>query len=150
MMKVLMSYPSADEEATLLARVHRGFDAHDLAASGLRPVVDASALQAARTAVQRVTVSDGMFRYITQIVGRTRGLPTLTLGASPRASIALLECSKALAAINGRDYVIPEDIKAIAPPVLRHRLLLRAEAEMEGFKADDVVRQVLGAVEVPR
>ena len=77
-------------------------------------------------------------------------MPTLTLGASPRASIALLECSKALAAINGRDYVIPEDIKAIAPPVLRHRLLLRAEAEMEGFKADDVVRQLLGAVEVPR
>jgi MoxR-like ATPase len=72
------------------------------------------------------------------------------LGASPRASIALLECSKALAALSGRDYVLPEDVKAVALPVLRHRLLLRAESEMEGIRTDDVVRSILGAVEVPR
>jgi MoxR-like ATPase len=91
-----------------------------------------------------------MVRYIYNIVARTRNLATLTLGASPRAGIALLECSKALAAMNGRDYIIPEDVKTVAPPVLRHRLLLRAESEMEGLRADDVVKSVLGAVEVPR
>ena len=150
LIKVLMDYPKPEEETALLARVHRGFDAHALASSGLAPVATREQLNAARAATQQVRVSDGVLSYITQIVIRTRGLPTLILGASPRASIALLECSKALAAINGRDYVIPEDIKAVAPPVLRHRLLMRAEAEMEGFKTDDVVRQVLGAVEVPR
>lgn len=150
LMKVLMDYPKPDEEVALLNRVHHGFDAHALASAGLTHIASQGELNAARQAVRDVTVTDGVLHYITQLVGRTRGLPTLTLGASPRASIALLECSKALAAINGRDYVIPEDIKAVAPPVLRHRLLLRAETEMEGFKADDVVRQVLGAVEVPR
>ena len=149
-MKVTMTYPKPEEETALLARIHGGFDAHELASSGLSAVVDAEGLRAARKAVQSVTVSDGILNYITQLVGRTRHLPTLVLGASPRASIALLECSKALAAINGRDYVLPEDIKNVATPVLRHRLLLRAETEMEGLKTDDVVRQVLGAVEVPR
>jgi MoxR-like ATPase len=149
-MKVLMDYPKPEEEIALLGRVHQGFDAHELASAGLQPVASHEQLAAARAAAQAVTVSEGIVHYIAQIVGRTRNLPTLVLGASPRAGIALLQCSKALAAINGRDYVLPEDIKAIAPPVLRHRLLLRAEAEMEGFKSDDVVRQVLGAVEVPR
>jgi MoxR-like ATPase len=150
LMKVQMSYPSPDEEVALLTRIHAGFDAHELAGAGLRPVIDRHALAAARHAVQQVTVSEGILRYITQIVIRTRGLPTLILGASPRASIALLECAKALAAINGRDYVIPEDVKTVATPVMRHRLLLRAESEMEGLKTDDVVRSVLSAVEVPR
>jgi len=150
LMKVEMTYPTPDEETALLGRVNQGFDAHELASAGLRPLIDLAALHSARSAVQKVTVSEGILRYITQIVGRTRGLPTLTLGGSPRASIALLECAKALAAINGRDYVIPEDIKTVAPPVMRHRLLLRAEAEMEGLRTDDVVHSVLGAIEVPR
>ncbi len=149
-MKVQMTYPSLEEETALLMRVDKGFDAHELASSGLNPVIDREGLRAAREAVQKLTVSDGIVGYIAQLVARTRHLPTLVLGASPRASIALLECSKALAAVNGRDYVLPEDIKQIAAPVLRHRLLLRAETEMEGLKSDDVVRQVLGAVEVPR
>ena len=149
-MKVQMTYPKPEEETALLARIHAGFDAHELASSGLNAVVNADGLRAARKAVQNVTVSEGILNYITQLVTRTRNLPTLVLGASPRASIALLECSKALAAISGRDYVLPEDIKNVAIPVLRHRLLLRAETEMEGLKTDDVVRQVLGAVEVPR
>jgi MoxR-like ATPase len=149
-LKVLMTYPSPDEEAALLVRVHRGFNAYQLASVGLQQVVSTQALTAARAAVQSVTVSEGIVRYITQIVGRTRGLPTLTLGGSPRASVTLLECSKALAAISGRDFVIPEDIKAVAAPVLRHRILLRAEAEMEGTRPDDIVRSLLDTVEVPR
>jgi len=149
-MKVQMTYPKPEEETALLGRIHGGFDAHELASSGLDAVINADGLRAARKAVQSVTVSEGLLNYITQLVTRTRTLPTLVLGASPRASIALLECSKALAAISGRDYVLPEDIKNVATPVLRHRLLLRAETEMEGLKTDDVVRQFLGAVEVPR
>ncbi len=150
LIKVLMTYPSTEEEVALLTRVHHGFDAHELASAGLRAVADEAALSRARDAVQKVTVSDGVLRYIQQIVARTRSLPTLTLGASPRAGIAMLECSKALAAMYGRDYVIPEDVKTVAPPVLRHRVLLRAEAEMEGLRPDDVVHSVVGAVEVPR
>lgn len=149
-MKVTMTYPTPDEEAALLVRVHRGFDAHELASVGLQPVISAQILENARQAVRNVTVSEGIIRYITSIVGRTRGLPNLTLGASPRASVALLECAKAHAALTGRDFVSPEDVKAIAPPVLRHRLLLRAESEMEGLRTDDVVRSVLGEIEVPR
>ncbi|MDF2439394.1 MAG: MoxR-like ATPase [Abditibacteriota bacterium] len=150
LMKVTMTYPSPAEEIAMLARVHAGFNAHELASAGVQPVAGAASIEAARSAVQQVTVSDGLLRYITEIVGRTRNLPALTLGASPRASIALLECSKALAALSGRDYVLPEDVKAVALPVLRHRLLLRAESEMEGVRTDDVIRSVLGAVEVPR
>jgi len=150
LLKVTMTYPSPDEEAALLVRAHRGFDAHELASVGLQPVVDAARWQGARKAVQGVTVGEGLIRYITQIVGRTRGLPSLTLGASPRASLALLESSKALAALSGRDFVIPEDVKTVALPVLRHRLLVRAETEMEGTRTDDIVRGVLDSVEVPR
>ncbi|HEX8832825.1 MAG TPA: AAA family ATPase [Abditibacteriaceae bacterium] len=149
-MKVLMTYPSPDEEAALLVRVHRGFDAHELSSAGLKAVVSTEQLEAARAAVRNVTVSEGIVRYITQLIGRTRSLPTLTLGASPRAGVSLLECSKAHAALNARDFVSPEDIKMVALPVLRHRLLLRAESEMEGLRTDDVVRSVLGEIEVPR
>lgn len=150
LMKVLMDYPGAEEETELLERIHGGFDAHQLAASGLEAVSTREFLHEARQVVAGVTVSKEMFGYITGLVRRTRSLPTLTLGGSPRASIALLECSKAYAAINGRDYVLPEDVKACAPPVLRHRLLLRAEAEMEGLTSDDVIRSTLDGVEVPR
>ena len=150
LIKVLMDYPQPDQEMQLLERVHRGFDAHELSTAGLRAVTGVEAILRAREAVKKVTVSEGMVRYIYQIIARTRNLATLTLGASPRAGIALLECSKALAAMNGRDYIIPEDVKAMAPPVLRHRLLMRAESEMEGLRADDVVKSLLGAIEVPR
>lgn len=150
LIKVRMDYPPLEQETALLGRVHRGFDAHELATSGLVPVVSGSGLRAARQAVQAVTVSEGMLQYIAQIVARTRELPLLILGAGPRAGIGLLQCAKALAAMNGRDYILPEDVKEVAPPALRHRLLLRAEAEMEGLKTDDIVHQVLGTIEVPR
>jgi len=150
LLKVLVNYPTPEQEIALLERIHRGFDAHELAGAGLRAVASTQSILAARQAVRNVTVGEGLIKYIHALVERTRNLSTLTLGASPRAGIALLECSKALAAINGRDYVLPEDVKTVALPVLRHRLLLRAESEMEGLKSDDVVRSILGAVEVPR
>ncbi|MBW3634879.1 MAG: MoxR family ATPase [Armatimonadetes bacterium] len=150
LLKVLVNYPTPEQEIALLERIHRGFDAHELAGAGLRAVASTGSILAARAAVRNVTVGEGLIKYIHALVERTRNLSTLTLGASPRAGIALLESSKALAAINGRDYVLPEDVKTVALPVLRHRLLLRAESEMEGLKSDDVVRSILGAVEVPR
>jgi MoxR-like ATPase len=150
LMKVLVPYPSPEAEIELLNRVHHGFDAGNLEAAGVQAVANANVIAQARAATKRTTVSEGMLRYIAQIVGRTRSLPTLTLGAGPRAGIALLECAKALAALEGRDYIRPEDIKAIAPPVLRHRIILRAEAEMENLRADDIVRSVVDSIEVPR
>ena len=150
LIKVTMDYPSAQQEMQLLDRVHKGFDAHELSTANLRAATGKENIMRARQAVKNVKVSEGMVRYIYEIIARTRNMANLTLGASPRAGIALLECSKALAAMNGRDYIIPEDVKAMAPPVLRHRLLLRAESEMEGVRADDVIRSLLGAVEVPR
>ena len=150
LLKVLVNYPKPEEEMALLERVNKGFDSHEIASTGMQKIANPATVAAARRAVKAVTVSEGMIRFVFQIVERTRNMATLTLGASPRAGIALLECGKALAAMNGRDYLLPEDIKAVAPPVLRHRLLMRAESEMEGLKADDVVKSVLGAVEVPR
>ena len=149
-MKVTMTYPTPDEEAALLVRVHRGFNAHELSSVGLQAVISGEELEAARQAVTNVTVGEGIVRYITALVGRTRTLPTLTLGASPRASVALLECAKAHAALSGRDFVSPEDVKTVALPVLRHRMLLRAESEMEGLRTDDIVRGLLNEIEVPR
>ena len=150
LLKVLVEYPSPEQEIALLERIHRGFDAHELSSAGLQAVATRESIMAARQAVNNVTVGEGLIKYIYALIARTRNLSTLTLGASPRAGIALLECSKALAAINGRDYVLPEDVKTVALPVLRHRLLLLAESEMEGLRSDDVVKSILGAVEVPR
>jgi MoxR-like ATPase len=150
LMKVLVPYPSPEDEIALLQRIHEGFDAGNLEAAGVATVANVQSIEVARAATQKANVSEGMLRYIAQIVGRTRNLPTLSLGAGPRAGIALLECSKAFAALSGRDYIRPEDVKAVAPPVLRHRLILRAEAEMENMRADDIVRSVVDSVEVPR
>ena len=150
LLKVIVDYPTPEQETALLERIHRGFNAHQLSSAGLEAVATREGILAAREATQKVVVSEGIIKYIHALVARTRQLSTLTLGASPRAGIALLECSKALAAINGRDYVLPEDVKTVALPVLRHRLLLRAESEMEGLKPDDIVKSLLGSVEVPR
>ncbi len=150
LLKVLVDYPTPEQEIALLNRIHRGFNAHELSSVGLQAVASRESIMAAREATRNVVVGEGLIKYIHALIARTRSLSTLTLGASPRAGIALLECSKALAAINGRDYVIPEDVKTVALPVLRHRLLLRAESEMEGLRPDDVIKSLLGSVEVPR
>jgi len=148
--KVLIDYPSEDQEIALLGRYHRGFDPHRLDLSGLEPVAEPGALSEWRQEIQAVNVSEDMVSYIAHIVRRTRELPSAMLGGSPRASVALLLGAKALAAIRGRGYVIPDDVKELAPPALRHRILLRAEAEIEGLAAEDLVVGVLDQVPVPR
>jgi MoxR-like ATPase len=134
----------------MLRRVDAGFDPHDLVAAGITPVIDAAALGAARAEVLAVRVTDEVVAYITAIVAATRSSPDVSLGASPRGAIALLRGGKAMAAIQGRDYVIPEDVKDICIPALRHRLVRRPEAELQGVDEVAAVQRALSRVAVPR
>jgi MoxR-like ATPase len=149
LLKIRVPYPSAVDEAHLLTNVQGGFDAQDLTQAGLA-TVDPALLASAQVEARAVTVHEALVDYIVQIARRTRDWPSLSLGASPRAAVAVMAVAKAIAAMDARDYVIPDDVKAAAGPVLRHRLVLKPEADLEGVTADQVVHDVLGAVEVPR
>jgi MoxR-like ATPase len=121
-----------------------------LAESGIRPVADEAAITAARQEIAAVQVADAILDYIERIVEESRRSPDLSLGGSPRAAIALLQTSKTLAALQGRTYVVPDDIKILVPPVMRHRVILKPEAEIEGLNTDRALERILGRVEVPR
>ncbi|MGH9556216.1 MAG: AAA family ATPase [Terriglobales bacterium] len=149
LMKIVVGYPTAEQEQALLNNYQQGFDAHDLDRMGLAPLEN-TLLTAARTEVAAVKVEPALFRYIAQIARRTRDWPSLSLGASPRATVCLMQVAKALAAMDGRDYLIPDDVKAAVPPVLRHRILLKPEADLEGLTTDHVLAQVITGVEVPK
>jgi MoxR-like ATPase len=148
--KLLIGYAPQDVELEVLRRYQRGFDARRLEDVGLTPVVDPQALTACRAEIAGVQVEDGIMRYITSIAQESRKSPDLTLGASARASIALLQTTRAYAAIQGRSFVVPDDVKLLARPVYRHRIMLRPEAEIEGLTADVAIGRILGRVEVPR
>ena len=149
LMKIRVGYPASEQETQILERYHQGFDARELDRMQLQPL-DPEGLAAARAEVQRVRVEPQLFRYITSLVRRTRDWPSLSLGASPRAAVGLLWAAKATAAMDGRDYLIPDDVKTATPSVLRHRLLLKPEADLEGVTADQVVIELISAVEVPK
>ena len=149
LLKVLVDHPSKDVEVTLLQHYLDGFDASDLDSVGLRTVLDAEGIGTMRAMARRVTVGPEILDYIASIVGRTRAHAAVDLGASPRASISLLLASQVLAASEGRTFVVPDDVKELAAPVLRHRFLLKPDAELEGTHADDVVRGILLDVPVP-
>jgi MoxR-like ATPase len=149
LLKIKVTYPVAEVEIAILEKHHHGFDARKLEVLDIQPV-PTELLRTARAEVNEVRVESALFRYVSDIVRRTRDWPSLSLGASPRAAIALLLVAKAVAGIDGRDYLIPDDVKAAAPAVLRHRLLLKPEAELEGIDTDAVVRDVLASVEVPK
>ena len=148
--KVLVPYSPLDTEVAVLNRYHRGFDAHDLARAGLQAVLSAADVAQARDAIRQVIVEDGILLYIAQVSAASRRSPDITLGASPRASIHVLLAAKTYAALQGRDYVTPDDVKFVLPSVFRHRLLLKPEAEIEGLDADAVIQRLLGQVQVPR
>jgi MoxR-like ATPase len=148
--KIAVDTPDQPTEAAMLRRIDAGFDPHDLVAAGITPVIDATALAAARAEVLAVRVTDDVVAYITSIVAATRASPDVSLGASPRGAIALLRGGKAMAAIQGRDYVIPEDVKDIAIPALRHRLVRRPEAELQGVDEVGAVQRAISRVPVPR
>jgi len=150
LLKIVIDYPGQEDEQEIVARWDAGFNSHHLDRLDIMPLPDPSAIQHCRAEVRAMRMEPGVQKYIVEIVRNTRNHPTILYGASPRASIALLLCSKALAAIRGRDFPTPDDIRDIAMPVLRHRLALRAEAELEGATTDAVISDILKTVEVPR
>jgi MoxR-like ATPase len=148
--KILVPYSSLETEVEILRRYHQGFDAHDLAATGLQAVLPGSSVVKARQMVKEVIVEDGILAYIARIAEASRRSPDLTLGASTRAATHVLLAAKTYAALQGRAFVTPDDVKFVTPPVYRHRILLKPEAEIEGLDADAVIQRLLSQVEVPR
>ncbi|MEW2061106.1 MoxR family ATPase [Streptomyces sp. NPDC007002] len=150
LLKLTVPLPSRQDEIDVLSRHASGFNPRDLQAAGVRPVAGPADLEAARDAVARTTVSPEIAGYVVDICRATRDSPSLALGVSPRGATALLSTARAWAWLTGRDYVIPDDVKALALPTLRHRVQLRPEAEMEGVTSDSVIASVLAHVPVPR
>jgi MoxR-like ATPase len=148
--KLVVDYPAADQEREVLARHHAGMDPHDLASLGVEAVAGADDLAAARAAVGDVRVDDAVLGYIVEVARATRDSPSLGLGVSPRGATMLLHAAKAWAWLAGKEFVTPDEVKAVALPTLRHRILLRPETELEGVTADGVLQGVLSAVPVPR
>ena len=148
--KLSVVYPTQAQEIAVLDRHHQGLDPHDLQAAGVRPVASAQVLQAARQAVRQVQVEDRVLEYIVALVRATRSTASFQLGVSPRGATALLHASKAWAWLSGRAYVTPDEVKAVAKPAMRHRVMLRPEAMLEGSEADVVLDSVLASVPVPR
>jgi MoxR-like ATPase len=149
LLKIKINYPSADEEMTILEK-HNGQSSLANTSQVEITSIEGDALQQARRELRDLKLEPTLLRYISEIARRTRSWPSVSLGASPRAAISLMLVAKALAALNDRDYVIPDDVKAAALPALRHRIVLRPEAELEGFDSDRVLTDVLAAVEVPK
>ncbi len=149
LMKVFVRHPPQEVEGDLLRSYTRGFNPNDLVGAGLEVVTNAEQIEAMRQGLIAIRVGDEIIRYITEIVARTRNHRAVYLGASPRASISLLTCARVLAARNERDFVVPDDVKALAPPVLRHRIVLHPDAEIEGVSPDECVHDILVNVPVP-
>jgi len=148
--KLLVAYPDRYEELELLKRFHQGFHSKDLAAVGISPVANINDITEVRNEIKAVKVDDTILDYINEIGRSSREDDDLLLGASPRASITLLLTAKSLAACRGRDFVVPDDVQELAYPTLRHRLLLKPEAEIEGVRPDEVIVRILNRIPVPR
>jgi len=149
-LKIIIDYPSEQDEIRILRQHHEGFDDADLQAAGIAATVSAQQLGDCRREILGIEVTDDMMKYVAGITRSTREHPSLLLGCSPRASAQLLKAGKVVAAMRGRGFMTPDDVKDIAGPALRHRLLLRPEAEIDGLIPDDVVGEILATVPVPR
>jgi MoxR-like ATPase len=150
LLKLAVNLPGRDDEIAILARHAAGFDPRELSAAGIRPVAGAAELAAARAAALQVHAAPEIAGYIVDLCRATRQSPSLVLGVSPRGATALLATSRAWAWLSGRDYLTPDDVKALARPTFRHRVQLRPEAELDGATPDGVLEAVLAAVPVPR
>ena len=150
LLKLTMGVPERVDEIEVLTRHASGFDPRDLAAAGIRPVAGPEDLAAGTAAVRRVQIAPEVVGYVVDVCRATRSSPSLALGASPRGATGLMSTARAWAWLSGRDYVTPDDVKALARPTLRHRVQLRPEAELEGVSVDSVLDSVLAAVPVPR
>ena len=149
MAKVLIGYPDAAVEQGILTRYVEGFEADRTDTYGVTRVVNAAGLEALRQAVDAVRVEPSITGYITSIVRATREAASLTLGASPRAGVALFKAARAAALLDARDYVIPDDVKLLAPSILRHRVTVAPELELEGVTADQALKAILDRIEAP-
>jgi MoxR-like ATPase len=150
MFKLLVTYPTKEQEDGILNLYAAGKDNRDLGTFGLTPILTGPQLLDMQRSIREVIIEPSVISYITSLVQKTRSWHAVEVGASPRASVNLLIASRAVAASRGRDFVSPDDVKELAPWVLRHRLRLHPDAEIEGVTADDVIREVLDAVEAPK
>jgi MoxR-like ATPase len=148
-MKIRVGYPDQAQEAEILAQYHGGFDARSFDRIGIESVPE-QALQSAREETARIRIEPKLLEYIVGIARTTRNSAAVSLGASPRSAIAMMLVAKAIAAIEGRDFLIPDDVKTAALPVLRHRMLLRPEADLEGITPDQVITEILAGMAVPQ
>ena len=149
LLKIRVGYPTPEEEIEIISRYDRGFDPRRLDEIEIA-ACDRSLLPSARREIGGVKVEPSLLAYLIALIRRTRDWPSLSLGASPRAAVGLFFVARAMAAMDGRDYLLPDDIKAAALPVLRHRILLKPEADLEGLTPDLIVQQILASVELPR
>jgi MoxR-like ATPase len=149
LLKIRVAYPTEQEELQILERHHAGSGAGLLEDASIAPISE-GLLARARSEVRSIRIEPELYTYILALARRTREWPTLLLGASPRAAISLMRVAQATAAFDGRDYLVPDDVKRAVQPVLRHRIMLKPEAELEGFDADRVLTDVIAAVPVPR
>src|SRR5690349_17985477 len=146
--RIKLKYPSLEQETEILKKYRNDFSLRIL--EDVQPVLSKAELKQTQELVEKIHIKDEIIHYIARLVDSTRNNGDIALGASPRASISLLRASKAIAAINGRDFVTPDDVKFVANAVLNHRLILTAEKEMEGAETEDVIREIAEAIEVPR
>lgn len=150
LIKILLDYPEAEHEKQIVANWDAGFNSRRLDQVDIQALADGDAISRCRFEVRNTHMEPGVQAYVVDIVRRSRAHPFVHYGGSPRASVALLLCAKALAAIRGRDFTTPDDVRDVARPVLRHRLVLRAEAELDGATPDAVITDILKSAEVPR
>ncbi|MBK8313680.1 MAG: MoxR family ATPase [Acidobacteria bacterium] len=148
--KILINYPTLDEELLVIANWQAGFNSRRLDAVNLDIFKEPGVINRCREEVRSVNVEPSVQAYLVNLVRRTREHPALLWGASPRASVALLLAGKSLAAMRGRDFVTPDDVRDVVHPSLRHRVLLKSEAEIEGVTPDSVLEEIISVVEVPR
>jgi MoxR-like ATPase len=150
MFKLIVDYPTQKQESNILAQYAAGRDNRNLSEFDLKPVLRGSDVVTIQKAIRRVIVEPSIINYIISIIAKTRNWHTIEIGASPRASVNILLAARAMAACHGRDFVVPDDVKTLTPWVLRHRIRLRPDAEIEGLLVDDVIRETLDSVEAPR
>ncbi|MCE9622919.1 MAG: MoxR family ATPase [Actinomycetia bacterium] len=148
--KLNVNYPTAEQELEMIARHDAGLDPHDMRSAGVQPVANAADLAAGRAAIQRIRVDTSVQQYIVSLCRATRESPSLQLGVSPRGATWLLHASKAWAWLSGRDFVTPDEVKAVAKPCMRHRVMVRPELELEGTSADAVLDGLLATIPTPR
>jgi MoxR-like ATPase len=148
--KLAVAYPTPEQEQEVLARHDRGLDPHDITAAGIKPVAGAEDIAAARVQIQQIRVDPAILAYIVAVVRATRSAPAVTLGVSPRGAAMVLHAAKAWAWLAGRQFVTPDEVKAVIKPCVRHRVQLRPELELEGTTVDGLLDGILASVPVPR